>query len=114
MLVHEASKVLPAIEDLSTEYKLLERRINDVDRRIARCQEAIEVSNSAIPPLVRRLEALTTERSELEMKRQKIAASTLRRKSYHSYATNALPLNVQANGFAIVWLKYAIKASTFA
>ena len=31
--------------------------------------------------------------------------STLRRKSCQSYAANALPLNVQANGFAIVWLK---------
>jgi len=32
-------------------------------------------------------------------------SSTLRRKSCQSYAANALPLNVQANGFAIVWLK---------
>ncbi len=72
-LIREAAQVLPEPEDLTSEYKLIERRLVDIDRRIARCQEAIEVSTSAVLFLVQRLEALQTERLQAEARRIEMA-----------------------------------------
>lgn len=72
ILIREAAKVLPEPENLSSEYKQMERKLVDIDRRIARCQEAIETSTSALVPLVQRLETLYQERNLTEAKRQEI------------------------------------------
>ena len=69
-LIREAAKVLPEPENLSAEYRQAERRLVDIDRRISRCQEAIETSTTAIASLVQRLEALYQERNVVETKRQ--------------------------------------------
>lgn len=71
-LVREAAKVLPEPEDLVAEYRLVDRRLVDIDRRIARCQEAIEVSASPLAPLVQRLEVLHVERAETEARSREI------------------------------------------
>ena len=83
MLVREAAKLTPEPEDLSSEFKLIERRLVDIDRRMARCQEAIEVGTGALLPLVQRLEVLQAERLQAEAKREEIermGAATKRRR----------------------------------
>src|SRR5579871_1308543 len=71
-LICEAVKVLPHPEDLTAEYKLMERRVIETDKRIARCQEAIEMSTGSLRSLVERLEALETERVQIQAKKREL------------------------------------------
>lgn len=71
-LIREAVEILPQPEDLSAEFKLIERKLIEINKRITRCHEAIEIGSGAVRPLVERMSALERERVEIEMKRREL------------------------------------------
>jgi hypothetical protein len=80
MVIRETTKMLPEAENFSGEYKQMEWKVVDIDRRIARCQEAIETGTTALAPFVQRLEALYQARNLTEAKRQEIERNGAERK----------------------------------
>ncbi len=71
-LIRNTVKMLPEPEDLSGEFKMMERRLVEINRRIARCREAIELASGTVRSLVERIEALEVERVQIEAKHRAI------------------------------------------
>src|SRR5437870_8863435 len=57
----------------------INRRVLDVNRRINRCQQAIEESDGSLRPLIERIQALEVERIQLEAAQRELEADVASR-----------------------------------